>query len=327
MRGSKRLITEVNRDDEDVWTVYPVPGFVVKFKDARFTNTSQMIAEKSTSSDVSSGVKFFLNIAHCAELPPPKQDLEEDEVVHLMATANNFKIPLSIGEIDRITDKQGEEVQKVDVLVNSTFFHKRVQLSEFFRQLTITTVCDLIESRHGIHLDPINQIILRNKKAMGELNSQRIRKKPTESLKPSTQSNKNSSTSKSGLSSNGPGIEIVENMAGGSVEEEGAMDVDTVESLEEASSSANKPRNYRVQILNGRTADIRIRARDESEELVQDPKRLTLKMNEDRCVLIVDGSRTVTDIYLPYKLVDAEAECTFSSSNATLIIKCPINWN
>lgn len=49
-------------------------------------------------------------------------------------------------------------------------------------------------------------------------------------------------------------------------------------------------------------------------------------MNDDRCVVILDEAQTVTDFYLPYYLVDSQAECEFDSSTATLKIICPIDW-
>ena len=58
--------------------------------------------------------KFFVNVAHCAELPGPKHDVEEDEAAKLMdADLNDFKIPISLGEIELAEDRQGETIQKV----------------------------------------------------------------------------------------------------------------------------------------------------------------------------------------------------------------------
>lgn len=49
-------------------------------------------------------------------------------------------------------------------------------------------------------------------------------------------------------------------------------------------------------------------------------------MNDDRIVVILDGTHTVVDFYLPYYLKDSETDCEFDSITNTLKIECPIDW-
>lgn len=68
--------------------------------------------------------------------------------------------------------------------MNSIFFHKRIESSEFIRQLTIGIIVQIIEKKYEIKLEISNQIILKNKKLMGSLNVQNIRKCASKVVKP-----------------------------------------------------------------------------------------------------------------------------------------------
>uniref|UniRef100_A0A915E5Y9 PIH1 N-terminal domain-containing protein n=1 Tax=Ditylenchus dipsaci TaxID=166011 RepID=A0A915E5Y9_9BILA len=308
-----RPLREMTVKDDSCWTVKPTPGFVVKFKDPRYLDLANQLKIGDKHEGFSSK-KFFLNIAHCIELPSPKQDLDENEVAKLLGTEDCFKIPISLSDIDQAVDNQGEIVSKVDVLVNSTFFHKRIQTSEFFRQLLIMTVIQAVEARHEIMLDSTKQVILRNKKVIGELKPQRVKEKP------------NNKFEKTADKSNVQGVSTLSSVSGIEEVREVVHEPTTLILHEKSSLDSTRPRNYRVQILNGEQADIRIRIRDSNSELVNDVKRLTLKMNNDRCAVILDGSRVVADFFLPFYLLDEEAKCEFIAAVSTIIIKCPVNW-
>jgi hypothetical protein len=60
-------------------------------------------------------MKFFLNIAHCIEIPPPVQFLDEDTVARLLESdPNAFRIPICMSELDTAVDKDGNEAVKVE---------------------------------------------------------------------------------------------------------------------------------------------------------------------------------------------------------------------
>ena len=44
--------------------------------------------------------------------------------------------------------------------------------------MALVIICELIESKYGIKIDPRTQVKLKKKKMMGELGPQQVRKKP-----------------------------------------------------------------------------------------------------------------------------------------------------
>lgn len=67
-------------------------------------------------------------------------------------------------------------------MINSTFYKKHVDGSEFYRQLLFMVVCSAIERQHDIIIDVKNHKTLRKNQKWGEINEQRIRKSPAECL-------------------------------------------------------------------------------------------------------------------------------------------------
>uniref|UniRef100_A0A183BSR2 PIH1 domain-containing protein n=1 Tax=Globodera pallida TaxID=36090 RepID=A0A183BSR2_GLOPA len=345
--------------EEDTWTVYPTEGICIKFREAHFPASSHISGPSSA--------KFFINLAHCTELPPPQRhaELGEEAVAKLLADdPDAFRIPICVGELDRSAeDNNGETVSKVDVLLNSEFFHKRISESEFFRQLTIRIICEAIEAKHSVRVDigrqiilrnkkciahssPNSsvqltiriiceaieakhsvrvdigrQIILRNKKCIGTLCVQRIRKSPTTAAAVASSTNGRHGLGRSHVTAVGGGDTAEEEGEGG---EEDRMDIDSIEQGEE---EKRRPRNFKVQIVDGQCVDVRVRTRDQRGELVTELERITLKMNNDRIVVIVDGCCTCADFFLPVRLNDQKTEASFDSDAATLRVKCLIEWN
>ncbi|KAL3113689.1 hypothetical protein niasHT_016779 [Heterodera trifolii] len=304
------LIVERRSDEteEDTWTVYPTAGICIKFKEAHFSAASS-VSDPSTS-------KFFINLAHCTELPPPHRhaELDEDKVAQMVEEdPDAFRIPICVGELDRSAeDRSGEAVAKVDVLVNSEFFHKRISQSEFFRQLTLRIVCQAIEIKHSLRVDIAKQVILRNKKCIGELCAQRIRKRPTTT----TEANGEGKVKEKTDSKEEEDEE----------EEKERTEVDQMLDIEE-NGEKRRPRNFKVQIVDGKYADVRIRMRDHFGELVKESDRITLKMNNDRIVVLVDGCTKCADFFLPVDVKDDQSDAFFEAESATLRLKCPIDWN
>ncbi|VDO54937.1 unnamed protein product [Onchocerca flexuosa] len=127
--------------------------------------------------------KLFLNICHCAQLPPP-EDLSEDEVAKLLDSSDpsRYRIPLCVGDVEVVSDRKGEDSVKIDVIVNSTFYLMQLEKSEFFRQLLLLVVSEAIEKKHDIKIDVKGAIRLKNRKCIGDLSAQKIRKKPREAF-------------------------------------------------------------------------------------------------------------------------------------------------
>lgn len=96
------LLVEENKQPGTYIVVYPTPGCVIKFKKARilFTETTDL--------------KCFINFAHCIEVPAPEFDAEPEKMMKLMKIdATRFKLPLSLGSLDCVKDKSGENSLKV----------------------------------------------------------------------------------------------------------------------------------------------------------------------------------------------------------------------
>ncbi|KAE9414951.1 hypothetical protein Angca_009214, partial [Angiostrongylus cantonensis] len=125
--------------------------------------------------------KCFLNICHCAELPPPVDDIDEDELAARIDKGDiGFRIPVSIGELDSVVDNKNTNQAKIDVLVNSTFYAKRLAPpnANFFRHFFCMVVCEAIEDKHHLKLDPNKCIKLKNRTLMGYIEPMKIMKRP-----------------------------------------------------------------------------------------------------------------------------------------------------
>jgi len=156
----------VNQNKKGTYVVVqPTPGCVIKFKKSKLLFSHE------------DDLKCFVNLAHCLEVPGPDVDVDEQEMIKMMRIDTEcFKLPLSLGELDCVKDKQGENSLKFDVVINSDFYHKRFSQSEFHRQLTIAAFINQIEQEHQVRINRSSQVILKNKKVYGVLNAHMIPK-------------------------------------------------------------------------------------------------------------------------------------------------------
>ncbi|VDM54181.1 unnamed protein product [Angiostrongylus costaricensis] len=125
--------------------------------------------------------KCFLNICHCEELPPPVDDIDEDELAARIDKGDiGFRIPVSIGELDSVVDNKNANQPKIDVLVNSTFYERRLAPpnANFFRHFFCMVVCEAIEDKHHLKLDPNKCVKLKNRTLMGYIEPMKIMKRP-----------------------------------------------------------------------------------------------------------------------------------------------------
>jgi hypothetical protein len=111
------------------------------------------------------------------------EDLEEEVLLRkLESDPSQIKVPVSVGQLENTEDKQGLKARKVDVLINSVYFKKRVERSEFYRQLVFMVIIPEIELKHGLVIDAKENTILRKLKVWDKMQTQRIRKSPGECL-------------------------------------------------------------------------------------------------------------------------------------------------
>lgn len=126
---------------------------------------------------------MFVNIGHCPQLPPPIEDLDEEVLLRKLETdPAQIKIPLSIGNLENTVDKTGIKARKVDVIISSIYYKKRVEKSEFYRQLIFMIVIPEIELKHSLVIDAKEHTILRKNNVWDEMRTQYIRKTPGECL-------------------------------------------------------------------------------------------------------------------------------------------------
>ncbi|KAM6222406.1 PIH1 domain-containing protein 1 [Rhynchocyon petersi] len=133
--------------------IQPQPGFCIK------NNTSQG--------------KIFINICHSPCIPPPA-DMTEDELLHVLEEDQaGFRIPMSLGEPHAELDAKGQGCTAYDVAVNSNFY-RRMQNSDFLRELVITVAREGLEDKYGLQLNP-EWRILKNRPFLGSISQQNIR--------------------------------------------------------------------------------------------------------------------------------------------------------
>ncbi|KAK6024539.1 Yip1 domain protein [Ostertagia ostertagi] len=155
----------------EAWLVTPTPGYVLKFNEV---DMKLVFGESEPH-------KCFLNICHCEELPPPTDDIDEDELAARIDKGDvGYRIPVSIGELDSVVDNKNVNQPKIDVLVNSVFYEKRLAppAANFFRHFFCMVVCDAIEDKHHLKLDPNKCVKLKNRTVMGCIEPMKIAKRP-----------------------------------------------------------------------------------------------------------------------------------------------------
>lgn len=149
---------------EPYWTVNPKPAFCVKLRHKTENGTEE---------------KIFLNFVTCNELPGPVEDIDEDRLAIILESSDpgSYRIPISVGEPHKEEDNRGQPCVAYDIILNETFYEKRVIDSELFRTFLVLVAIEALESKHNLqNLDRQNWIVLKNRKCIGELQSQRIKK-------------------------------------------------------------------------------------------------------------------------------------------------------
>ncbi|CAK5088186.1 unnamed protein product [Meloidogyne enterolobii] len=169
--SGKKLVEIIDKqkhkEEDETWTVHPTPGICVKFKKDSESNLKRSLITNEDVGGPTFSNKFFINLAHCIEIPsPPKELWKDEEIIAKMMEndKNSFKIPMCVGEVENVEDHNGNISTKVflsffadcpqiiffsnfkvDVIVNSEFFEKCINNSEFFRQITLAAICEKIK--------------------------------------------------------------------------------------------------------------------------------------------------------------------------------------
>ncbi|XP_032120522.1 PIH1 domain-containing protein 1 [Sapajus apella] len=133
--------------------IQPQPGFCIK------TNSSEG--------------KVFINICHSPSIPPPADVTEEELLQMLEEDQAGFRIPMSLGEAHAELDAKGQGCTAYDVAVNSDFY-RRMQNSDFLRELVITIAREGLEDKYNLQLNP-EWRMMKNRPFMGSISQQNIR--------------------------------------------------------------------------------------------------------------------------------------------------------
>lgn len=146
---------------EPVWTVNPGPAFCVKTRKLPPSGTG----------------KVFINFCTCDELPPPR-DISESDLATILESENpgSYKIPISLSDGHEELSKSGETCTAYDVIVNKKFYEEKIIGSELFRTFVIAVAVDALYNKYKVKVDNDNWIVLKNRKHVGDIKSQQIRK-------------------------------------------------------------------------------------------------------------------------------------------------------
>ncbi|XP_055002289.1 PIH1 domain-containing protein 1 isoform X2 [Sorex araneus] len=152
LQASKEL-QQAQMSRQDSTKIQPQPGFCVK------TSSSEG--------------KVFINICHSPSIPPPA-DLTEDELLQMLEEDQaGFRIPMSLGEPHAELDAKGQGCTAYDVAVNSDFY-RRMQNSDFLRELVITIAREGLEDKYSLQLSS-EWRLLKNRPFLGSISQQNIR--------------------------------------------------------------------------------------------------------------------------------------------------------
>lgn len=152
LQASKEL-QQVQTSRPESTQIQPQPGFCIK------TNSSEG--------------KVFINICHSPSIPPPA-DMTEDELLQMLEEDQaGFRIPMSLGEPHAELDAKGQGCTAYDVAVNSDFY-RRMQNSDFLRELVVTIAREGLEDKYSLQLNP-EWRMLKNRPFLGSISQQNIR--------------------------------------------------------------------------------------------------------------------------------------------------------
>ncbi|KAB1274149.1 PIH1 domain-containing protein 1 [Camelus dromedarius] len=180
MADSKLLVTEINEEE--------TMGAETARLEELLLQASKELQQAQTSRPESTQIqpqpgfcikthslegKVFINICHSPSIPPPA-DLTEDELLQMLEEDQaGFRIPMSLGEPHAELDAKGQGCTAYDVAVNSDFY-RRMQNSDFLRELVITIAREGLEDKYSLQLNP-EWRMLKNRPFLGSISQQNIR--------------------------------------------------------------------------------------------------------------------------------------------------------
>ncbi|XP_027019859.1 PIH1 domain-containing protein 1 isoform X1 [Tachysurus fulvidraco] len=153
-----QTVSQTPTDNMTSKSIRPQPGFCVK---------TFSLPDKQ---------KVFVNICKSADVPPPPP-ISHDALVDLLDSDDptGYKVPMSLGEAHAEMDNSSNSCTVYDVVINEEFFQK-CQKESLFQQFVIAVSLEGLENKYKLQLNRDIKI-LKNRKFMGSLLEQNIRKK------------------------------------------------------------------------------------------------------------------------------------------------------
>lgn len=254
--------------------VKPRPGFCVK----TFTKPDNK--------------KVFVNICLTEAIPCPR-DITDEELMQILNSddPSSYRVPMSIGEGRTEQDKAGAPVTVYDVAVNPDFFSK-VEKCDLFQTFFLTVVFEGLQDKYQFELDMQKFTILKNRKAIGNLQSHRIQIRDVKKCEEKTK----------------PLIEEIPKPVPKKVEIQVPKKQQIIYRLR------REPPTGEIKYL---LAEFMIPA---SIEL----KDLNLEIGEDRLVLDSKGVYETVDIFLPCSVDQDVVDAELNRNKNMLYVKMPI---
>jgi len=143
-------------------TVKPTPGLCIKTKNKK------------------NGEKIFINICTSSTVPMPKVISEKDllEMLDKLGDSDeviDYRVPMSLGEPHAEVDNRGNGCTAYDVIINPNYLHT-INNSKIFFGFLMSIIMEGILHKYELELEK-NWTLLKNKKFLGRIDEQNLRKK------------------------------------------------------------------------------------------------------------------------------------------------------
>ena len=143
-------------------TVKPTPGLCIKTKN------------KKTSE------KIFINICISSTVPMPKVITEQEllEMLDKLGDSDevlDYRVPMSLGEPHAEVDNRGNGCIAYDIIINPNYLHT-INNSKIFFGFLMSIIMEGILNKYNVELEK-NWTLLKNKKFLGKIEEQNLRKK------------------------------------------------------------------------------------------------------------------------------------------------------
>ena len=250
-------------------TVKPTPGLCIKTKNKK------------------SGEKVFINICTSSTVPMPKVISEKDllEMLDKLGDSDeviDYRVPMSLGEPHAEVDNRGNGCTAYDVIINPNYLHT-INNSKIFFGFLMSIIMEGILHKYELELEK-NWTLLKNKKFLGRIDEQNLRKK---TLIQEISSSSGDDQSSASVTENvkRPRCEIVQ-----------------------------EPDEGHPEFL---VAEVRLPG-------IKNANSVMVDVGEDRLVVCTRPKLFKLDVFLPFNLVQEDCGSQFNVSSSILTVTMPV---